>query len=283
MKTTILALSLLVPMAIQAQNHKVIYGTDDRVDVREYGDSLFREKAKSVAGMVSRTQLQLDQRSGTFKFDQNMTLERAMNVCSSERFSDQVVLPSCSGFLVAPDVLVTAGHCVTSQASCRDNVWVFEYTEDKKEIKREDVYTCRAVLGQRLTLGLFAHKDYAVIKLDRPVQGRAPLKYRTKGNIDKGDPVLVIGHPSGLPLKIADNAVAMTSALNTFRTNLDTYAGNSGSPVFNQKTGLVEGILIQGANDYVNSGMGCNVSARRDDVRSDSKERVFKITRVKEL
>ena len=283
MKTVLLALSLLAPLAIQAQNQKVIYGTDDRHEVSDYGDALFREKAQSVAGMVSRYQLSLDQRTGTFSFNQYMTLESTMNVCASERFADQVVLPSCSGFLVAPDVLVTAGHCVTSQAACRDNVWVFGYTNDKTKINRDDVYTCRAVLGQSLTLGIFAHKDYAVVKLDRPVKNRAPLKYRTKGNIKKGESVLVIGHPSGLPLKIADNAVAMTSAWNTFRTNLDTYGGNSGSPVFNQETGLVEGILIQGANDYEPTAMGCNVSARREDERSDSKERVFKIRKVKEL
>lgn len=283
MKSLILAMALIAPIALQAQNHKVIYGQDDRVEVSEYGDALFREKAQSVAGMVSRYQLRSEPGSSVFNFSKFMTLENTMNVCASERFADQVVLPSCTGFLVAPDTLVTARHCITSYEACRDNVWVFGYTNDKNEIQKEDVYSCRAVLGQRLTLGLFAHKDYAVIKLDRPVKGRAPLKYRKKGRAGKGDQVLVIGHPSGLPLKIADNAVIMTSPLNTFRTNLDTYAGNSGSPVFNVKTGEVEGILIQGANDYVSSGMGCNVSARRENNRGDSKERVFRITRVKEL
>lgn len=283
MKSLFLALALIGPLAAQAQGHKVIYGQDNRVEVSEYGDALFREKAQSVAGMVSRYQLKSAPGSSVFNFNDYMTLENAMNVCSSERFADQVVLPSCTGFLVAPDVLVTAGHCVPSYDACRENVWVFGYTNDKNEIPKQDVYTCRAVIGQKLTLGLFAHKDYAVIKLDRPVKERAPLKYRKKGRAGKGDKVLVIGHPSGLPLKIADNAEIMTSPWNTFRTNLDTYAGNSGSPVFSVETGEVEGILIQGANDYENSGLGCNVSARRDSNRSDSKERVFRITKVKEL
>ena len=41
--------------------------------------------------------------------------------------------------------------------------------------------------------------------------------------------------------------------------NLDTYGGNSGSAVFNAKTGLVEGILVRGEQDYVQKG-DCRVS-----------------------
>jgi hypothetical protein len=45
--------------------------------------------------------------------------------------------------------------------------------------------------------------------------------------------------------------------------NLDTYGGNSGSPVFNHRTGEVEGILVRGENDYVyDPGQGCQVSNR---------------------
>ena len=36
-----------------------------------------------------------------------------------------------------------------------------------------------------------------------------------------------------------------------FSTNLDTFHVNSGSPVFNFETGVVEGILVRGALDYV--------------------------------
>lgn len=283
MKTVIIALSLLAPLSIQAKNQKVLYGQDDRYEVENYGDSLFREKAQSVAGMVQKYKLYKSGDGQSYSFNQYMTLENTLLTCPNERFSEQVSLPICTGFLVAPDVLVTAGHCVAAQNSCRNNAWVFGYTEGKTQISAKDIYNCKEIISQRQTLGIFAHKDYAVIKLDRVVTNRAPLKYRTKGNIKKGESVVVIGHPSGLPLKIADNAVAMTSAWNTFRTNLDTYSGNSGSPVFNQDTGLVEGILIQGAEDYERSASGCAVSAVRDNVRSDSKERVFKIRKVKGL
>ena len=44
-----------------------------------------------------------------------------------------------------------------------------------------------------------------------------------------------------------------------FVANLDTYGGNSGSPVFNSDTHEVEGILVRGERDFVQAG-GCTVS-----------------------
>ena len=47
---------------------------------------------------------------------------------------------------------------------------------------------------------------------------------------------------------------------NFFVANLDTYAGNSGSPVFNTDTGLIEGILVRGEQDFVFTQAGCYLS-----------------------
>ncbi len=65
-------------------------------------------------------------------------------------------------------------------------------------------------------------------------------------------PVFVLGHPSGLPTKFADGAnVRDNSLAPSFLANLDTYGGNSGSPVFNAQTREVEGILARGEADFV--------------------------------
>ena len=51
-------------------------------------------------------------------------------------------------------------------------------------------------------------------------------------------------------MKFADHAeVLQTINRSTFSTNLDAFHGNSGSPVFNQITGDVIGILASGAAD----------------------------------
>ena len=52
---------------------------------------------------------------------------------------------------------------------------------------------------------------------------------------------------------------ATTRAAPFFVANLDTYGGNSGSPVFNAASYKVEGILVRGENDFVTNGT-CYVS-----------------------
>jgi V8-like Glu-specific endopeptidase len=290
MKNAIIAICavlLSISAANAANTPKIIYGNDDRYEATEYPDAMFRDLAKSTAGMVKNSSLSEERGSilsdegettGMLTFNTYRTLERNMNVCSTERFAKQITLPRCSGFLVAPDVLVTAGHCVTNQYDCQNYSWVFDYVKGTEKIKGQNVYKCKSIISRKQTLGIFATKDYAVIKLDRVAENRTPLKFRTKGSVKKGTELVVIGHPSGLPLKIADGAEVIKKRWNFFYANLDTYGGNSGSAVFNRKTGQVEGILIQGAKDYVRNGI-CNVSNRT--ANSNAKEKVFKITKVK--
>jgi V8-like Glu-specific endopeptidase len=86
-----------------------------------------------------------------------------------------------------------------------------------------------------------------------------------------GSEVLVIGHPTGLPTKLADGAVIRSLKETYFIANLDTYGGNSGSAVFDANSGLVEGILVRGEQDYVRSSSGCLASnvCRNDGCRGE--------------
>lgn len=265
---------------------KVIYGSDDRVEVEDFHDAKFREFANSVAGRVSSYQLNpsmYDASTDSFNI-MALSLSEAMNVCEDERFSDQKVLSDCSGFLIGPKTLITAGHCMTSESDCDSFKWVFGYKLDSKQIPAKNIYSCKNIIDQKMKYTILGalitdtDRDYAVIELDREVEGALPLEFRTSGKIKRSDKVLVIGHPSGLPMKIANNARVAKTYGNTFKTELDTYGGNSGSPVFNEETGLVEGILIQGAEDYIAKN-GCYVSNHENG----KKERVFKITKVKTI
>jgi V8-like Glu-specific endopeptidase len=160
----------------------------------------------------------------------------------------------CSGFLVGPDLLVTAGHCIKNDFACKDNFWVFDFraeltgTSKAPYFDSESVYRCKKVIAQKL-VGTGA--DYALIQLDRKVRDREPLKVRTEGKVKDGKEIVVIGHPSGLPTIIAGGAIVRKNTNpDFFQSNLDTFGGNSGSAVFNAETGLVEGILVRGETDY---------------------------------
>ena len=55
------------------------------------------------------------------------------------------------------------------------------------------------------------------------------------------------GHPFGLPMKITNEGLMRDNTpVSHFVAFLDTYPGNSGSPVVDPRSGLVEGVLVEG-------------------------------------
>jgi hypothetical protein len=182
------------------------------------------------------------------------------DACPSEPYVNQPVPGDCTGFLVADDVIATAGHCINNN-SCRNMSFVFGFRLDgpgdiRDEIPPDDLYTCDQIISRSNTNNL----DYAVVKLDRPVVGHQPLEIRRSGQVSMGTPLIIAGHPLGLPLKIPNNATVRSNrANNTFGANADVYEGNSGSPVVNASTLEVEGILVSGNDDWQRTG-GCYVT-----------------------
>ena len=248
-----IALALLATQAMA--NNKVVYGIDNRMDVFETSDQFYLELADSTAAMISKSkiaEITTGENKGTYSISAR-TLGKARGLCEDERYVNQVAPANCSGFLVAPDLLVTAGHCMKSQRDCDNSYWVFnlavgEEGDVTNVITKSDVYNCGEIIDQKYG---DSKDDYALIRLGRSVDGRTPLKVRTEGKVSPDAPLVMIGHPSGLPTKIAPgiNVRDNTSPI-FFSTNADAFGGNSGSAVFNEDTGLVEGILVRGQTDY---------------------------------
>lgn len=260
--TSFLIIAALVISAQAIANNKgfdVIYGEDNRQDVYASTNSAYVELSKSTAAMIDMGNLK-SAPNGEVKIDAETLEDRG--VCAKERFSKQISAANCSGFLVAPNVLVTAGHCIRSEADCRSYKWVFDYKVDFEDqgainVPASSVYSCKKIISR--SLDGQTKDDYAVIELDRKATDRRPLSFRRTGKIAKGASLVVIGHPTGLPTKIADGAKVRTLSTKFFVANLDTYGGNSGSAVFNTSTSEVEGILVRGDTDYVQEG-SCQVS-----------------------
>jgi V8-like Glu-specific endopeptidase len=250
-----------------------VYGEDDRIETYETGRNT-QALANSTAGMFKKDEtITLP---GLTMFAPH-TLAKKMNLCPGERYAEQATPLDCSGFLVGPDLLVTAGHCIQDQSDCEKVGWVFDYKIDEKTgrapvlMNNKNVYSCAQVIEAKLEATPDGKKvDYSLIKLDRKVVGRTPLKIRTSGKVKTGEKIVVIGHPSGLPQKVAGGAKVVDNAPeNYFQTNLDTFGGNSGSAVFNGMDGVVEGILVRGAKDYEKSDSGCIAVHRTENEITD--------------
>ncbi len=279
----VLFLSVLFSMNTVLANPDVIYGKDNRKDIYQVSNPLFLTLSKSTAAMIRADRFF----SSSSRDSQNLfsvpTLEISQGICPSEAFSQQLTAATCSGFLVGPDILVTAGHCYQSYDSpenvCKNFHWVFDYNmkspyhNPTANIPNENIYRCKRVLDTQLN----SDNDFSIIQLDRVVTGRKHLPFRTYGKIPDSTSLVVIGHPSGLPTKISDGGkITFNGDPTRFSTTLDTFHGNSGSAVFDAKTGLLEGILIQGKTDYVTSIPGnpnsCKLLNKCDDFARNCKQ-----------
>lgn len=244
---------------------KVIYGNDDRMDYYQSSDKLLRHLSRSTAAQISRDELTL----GINQYELSGKTLEEIGMCKSERFSSQLTSANCSGFLIAPDVLVTAGHCVTQISDCDKYFWVFDYSNFEKEetsfnFNEDQVFYCTEIIKREKDYSNM--NDFAVLRLNRAVPNRTPLKMRTSGKISDSATVAVLGHPTGLPLKITSNAVMRDNSDEIFfRINPDTYGGNSGSAVVDMATGIVEGILVRGDTDYEKGDESCNSSVIRTE------------------
>lgn len=226
-----------------------VFGSDDRREVKDAEG--FQEFVRATAAMIYKKNVYNDefyawslkdllkQQFGVDRFHPNV------------KFLDQPTVADCSGFLIAPDILVTAGHCIRSQEDAENVVWVFDYTSEsdfidgnRLDFKKSNVYEVESVIST--VLDNTSKTDYAILKLKRQSE-RAPYRFRTSGEVLEQGPIYTIGSPTGLPLKFSTNAIVTdNSPKQWFKSDIDAFPGNSGGPVFDQN-GFLEGILVRGA------------------------------------
>lgn len=301
-------------LLLNGAHAKVIYGEDHRKEVSEA--TPFQQKlASSAASMISEKEMSRDPlKPGLVQFNQKSlsdwlasqgeeesskftklfspkvqdAAKKGISFCENERFVDQPNPSMCSGFLIAPDLVVTAGHCAEVPGFCSEYRWVFGFQvnpETKKagvDIKEENIYKCKKVVSSLLSMPLGL--DYAIVQLDRKVKDREPLEIRNDSQIENNAPLVVIGSPSGLPLKVAAGGnVRNNQHPYYFNANLDTFQGNSGSAVFNAETGVVEGILVRGEEDFVpNQALRC-IEAKKCKDNECRGEDITRLTAIPEV
>ncbi len=233
---------------------KAIYGKDDRHFISSQRDSAeILKLSKSIALIVSKDAYQ----KNFFNSLINAELindKEGINLCAKEKFSNHHSINSCTGFLIGEDKIVSAGHCFMSDSDCENKLIVFsvlESNEVKKgyRISKENVFECKKII--KSVFDNEGQIDFAVIQLNKKVLNLTPLRLRSTGNIKLNDKVFMIGHPLGLPQVLSnDSLVNDNNNDHFFKATLDSFEGNSGSPVFNSKSHEVEGILVRGEEDF---------------------------------
>lgn len=260
------------PKALESDD-KVIYGTDDRIDVYQETDTNRLAWAASTCALVDSYAL-TDNGDGTYTVNTYAYEIYGYPPCTGEPFANQPTAAWCTGFMVNSDMIATAGHCV-SESDLSSTRFVFGFdmqdaTTPVVTFNADQIYKGTEIVAHKYT----STYDYTIVRVDRPITVASALPLRTEGTVAVGTPVGIIGHPSGLPKKIAFGAntlVRDNSASGYFTANMDDYAGNSGSPVFNATDGVVEGILVRGKDDFSIEG-SCFRSNVFPDNTTDSEE-----------
>lgn len=243
----------------------IVYGSDDRREVFEHPDATLRAlAAQSIVALMHPENVVVGGDGSAQLYGGTLGTDFAL--CPGERFAEEPTAAFCSGTLIDDDLVLTAGHCLQTDADCTRARFVFGYYYDSPgtfhSITGDDVYSCRRVVVQKLTMDGGRTLDYAIAQLDRPVSAGhvpAPVSSSTDA-MTVGASVSIIGFGSGLPAKIDDGGAVVNSrerVLDFFEATTDSFGGNSGSGVFDSSH-QVAGILVRGGDDYVSTG-ACNV------------------------
>ena len=157
-----------------------------------------------------------------------------------------------TGFLVAPELLMTNNHVLPDEAAAGDAVVRFGYQEQESG----DISGVREVAldpGRFFVTSPETELDYTVVAVGPmpdscPDAGRAPGEvfgtiplHGALGKILEGEPVNIIQHPAGRPKEIAfrNNRLIKLLDADLLTYSTDTDRGSSGAPVLNDQWELV--------------------------------------------
>lgn len=238
---------------------KVIYGKDDRTEQYQVTNPNFLAAGDATVAVVSWAEL-IDNGDGTFTlpsetfaywYQQLNPIGTGNPLCADEPFRNQPAPGICTGVLVTPDLIATAGHCVAC-ATISDYAVVFGFVMQDAStptltVSADDVYRCSEIIAYN-----DGYPDWSLVRLERSVAGHTPLTLQRTGQVTNGQELLVVGHPWGVPKKYdAGGSVRATTPSAFFQANVDTYIGSSGSPVLDRSSMEVVGIITAGVESFV--------------------------------
>jgi hypothetical protein len=191
-----------------------------------------------------------------------------------------------SGFLVAPDVVITNFHVARpfwgDVARARRVVLQFDYETDPAGVKVSGGVEYRLATAWRgpgtpeaqqaerpwQVLSSPEDKlDYALLRLDKPA-GTERIDGAERGfltptsrQFSEQDPLLILQHPSAAPLKLAIGAVERPDPPSHVFYKVNTEGGSSGSPCLNQR---LETVALHHQGEF-SRNRGVTFKAIRED------------------
>lgn len=277
--------------------YKTIYKEDSRLDYYSINQPEIKTKFKSVLGICNTSDFQeaedeilpLTKKyiSKPFKLKSNPDV--VVSFCTDgnikENFLNQYTLPYCTAVVYDSLRVITALHCLPGK-KISDIQLIFDYyinyDFEANEFLDDHSYDQSTIYGVSNVSYYNENDDVAILTLDKKIpQSRIP-EYDYEHNYKKNTKVYTIGHPSGLPLKYSGNGLIFKENRSPhFDANLDAFRGNSGSPVFDEETNKIIGILLKGNIDFVFSKESQCIIPKIYEKNPFRGETILKINQIK--
>ncbi len=191
--------------------------------------------------------------------NQKYSEDNPIELIGNEGFHQDPALGFNTAFLIDKDLVATVAHAV-----CDDNgqfkrdllqtmylVFGFQKGEAnacRRVFPKKDVYKVIDLVSSKFSRE-YNGADWAILKLDRSVEDRAPLPIETS-EVAPNTEVYMLGHPLGTSLKLARNAQIKIVRPMVLDININAFTGSGGSPIFNSSTHKVIGIVVSGRGGF---------------------------------
>lgn len=155
----------------------------------------------------------------------------------------------CSGVLIAPDKILTTGHCIEVMGSEVYEQWsYFTYNPEKLKVKARGIKyeVADVILAPSYTEAVgFAGEDLALIRLKKPLKDIKPFKIAPRHFLKAGTAVTM---------------VARNKAAETVITSQKSYAGNTVLFTDGSKSGVCGGdsggaLLVRAGSEVMLAGI----------------------------
>lgn len=259
----------------------IIYGEDSITEVETVNKYEVNKNA-SVA-LINKSDLQLSA-PHQYKLAPSSVLD-LYGTCSDLKLNPEAASSFCSGVLISPNIVLTAGHCVGINHPCEDTAFVFGYENDllqssENTIFDSQIYHCKKMLTQKDDQVNVL--DFTLVQLDRNVPlFPAYMIFQMRQKFQPGTSIYTIGYPLGTPKKMAYGTVRSANVVSgAINADLDVFSGNSGGPVFDTQTNQLIGIISGGEDDFeFDEVKRCEKSRKCKDGQC-SGEYIVPITRI---